>query len=77
MNQNNQPNPKNDNRAQFTARFGCGFIFGIFFAFTLGFVADAQTFTALLGIIFVSAVICGLLSAAFGDKFWHWLRFWI
>ncbi len=77
MDKNNQSKQKNDNRTQFTARFGCGFIFGIFFALSLGLLADAQTFVALLGIIIISAVICGLLSAAFGDKFWLWLRFWL
>ncbi|MCJ8281377.1 MAG: hypothetical protein MJK14_16275 [Rivularia sp. ALOHA_DT_140] len=77
MRKNNQSNPKNHNHAQFTARFGCGFIFGIFAAISFGFALDAQTITALLGIIVVSAVICGLLSAAFGDKFWEWIRFWI
>ncbi len=77
MDQKNQSNQKKDDRTQFTARFGCGFIFGIFFAISLGLVADAQTFASLLAIVIVSAVICGLLSAAFGDRFWLWLRFWL
>lgn len=45
MNKNNPSKKKNHNRAQFTARFGCGFIFGIFAAIALGFAVDAQTFT--------------------------------
>ncbi|MEA5595187.1 hypothetical protein [Rivularia sp. UHCC 0363] len=77
MNKNNQPKQKNDNRTQFIARFGCGFIFGIFLAIGLGFVVDAQTFAGLLGIIVIVAVVCGLLSAAFGDKFWLLFRFWL
>jgi len=77
MNKNNKSNQKKDNSTQFTARFGCGFIFGIFAAISLGFVVDAQTFAGLFAIIVISAVVCGLLSAAFGDKFWHWLSFWL
>lgn len=77
MDKNNRSDRKNDNQAEFTARFGCGFIFGIFLAIALGLLADAPTVAALLGIIFISAVVCGLLSAAFGDKFWYWLRFWL
>ena len=77
MDKNNQSNQKKHNSAQFTARFGCGFIFGIIAAISLGFALNAQTFAALFGIIIISAVICGSLSVAFGDKFWQWLRFWI
>ncbi|MDY6897890.1 MAG: hypothetical protein SWZ49_07390, partial [Cyanobacteriota bacterium] len=77
MDKNNQSNPKKHNRAQFTARFGCGFIFGILAAIALGIAIEAQTIAGLLAIIFISAVVCGLLSAAFGDKFWHWLAFWL
>ena len=77
MRKNNQSNQKNHHRAQFTARFGCGFIFGIFAAIALGFAVDAQTFAGLFAIIVISAVVCGFLSVAFGDKFWQWLRFWI
>ena len=77
MNKNNKSNLKKDNRAQFTARFGCGFIFGIFAAISLGQVVDAQTLVGLFAIILVSSVVCGLLSVAFGDKFWHWLASWL
>ncbi|MGF1674313.1 MAG: hypothetical protein ACFCUV_11610 [Rivularia sp. (in: cyanobacteria)] len=77
MNKNNNSDRKKDKHAEFTARFGCGFIFGIFLAIALGLVAEALTVAALLGIIFISAVVCGLFSAVFGDKFWYWLRFWL
>ncbi|MBF2013810.1 MAG: hypothetical protein IGS23_00980 [Rivularia sp. T60_A2020_040] len=77
MDKNNRSDRKNDKQAQFTARFGCGFIFGIFLAIALGLAADAPTVAALLGIIFISAVVCGLLSVAFGEKFWYWLLFWL
>jgi hypothetical protein len=61
---------------QFTARFGCGFLFGIFAGTSCFFVFGANTMAALFwGWIFVS-LIFGLLSVIFGERFWtkifHW-----
>lgn len=73
MNKNNGSNKKLE-REQIIARFGCGFIFGIFIAISTGLVAAPQTMAGLIGIVIVCAIINGLLSVIFGESFW--LNFW-
>ncbi len=76
MNQNNQPNHKPD-RSRFVARFGCGAIFGIALAIAIGAVAYPTTIAGLLAVVIIFALVCGLLSVVFGDKFWTNLWKWI
>lgn len=50
-------------------RFGCGFVFGlVIFGVTVMKVAGADWVYAVGG-----ALVIGLLSMWFGDKFWEWI----
>lgn len=62
--------------SKFTARFGCGFLVGILIAGGVGILYSAQTMTGLLAVWIIFAIVCGLLSAIFGDKFWHNIIRW-
>jgi hypothetical protein len=72
------PVPNKPDYSQFTARFGCGFIIGILIAGSVSIVYGAQTMGGLIAAWIIFALVCGLLSAIFGNKFWqniiHWIR---
>lgn len=68
-------NPKID-WYRFTARFGCGFIFGIFASVGVGVAFGATTMSGLFwGWVLLSALF-GLLSVIFGEKFWTHIIKW-
>lgn len=77
MSKNSTPNKKS-NYSQFTARFGCGFLVGILIGGSVSIVYSAQTMLGLIAAWVLFALVCGLLSAIFGNKFWlsiiHWIR---
>ncbi|MGD1871887.1 MAG: hypothetical protein ACFB02_02430 [Mastigocoleus sp.] len=73
MNKNNHPNKKLE-RAEIVARFGCGFIFGIFLAIAGGLLAAPQTTLGLILVILLFAIASGFLSVFLGESFW--LKFW-
>lgn len=76
MNQNNQPNQKRD-YSKFVARFGCGAVFGIILAIAGGAIAYPTTVGGLFAVVIIFALVCGLLSVVFGDRFWVNLWKWI
>ena len=83
------PKPKPD-ALTYGVRFGCGFLFGIFFLFCcsargvmrrIGYFEYANEpltsqhtiwsfLSSISEVILIPAIIIGLLSAVFGDKFW-------
>ena len=63
-------------RFEFWVRFGFGFLFGILLGFYLSRVLFGYTSRWWLVFPVMSAFICGILAAKFGDRFWTWLRFW-
>jgi hypothetical protein len=62
---------------QSTAKFGCGFIFGLFAATGCYFVFGAKTMTALFWGWVLFSVMFGLLSVIFGDRFWTKIFPWL
>jgi uncharacterized membrane protein YciS (DUF1049 family) len=75
MHKKNQQNRIDSSK--FTARFGCGFIVGILIAGSTAIVYGAQTIIGLIVAWIIFAILCGLLSAIFGDKFWHHIIHWL
>jgi hypothetical protein len=77
MRKNPVPNKKSDH-SQFIMRFSCGFLVGILIGGSVSMVYGAQTMGGLIVAWVIFALLCGLLSAIFGDKFWqsiiHWIR---
>lgn len=67
---------KNFDSTKFIARFGCGFLVGILIAGGVGILSGAQTISNLIAVWIIFAVVCGLLAAIFGDKFWHTIIHW-
>ncbi|PAX57167.1 hypothetical protein CK510_09170 [Brunnivagina elsteri CCALA 953] len=61
---------------QFTARFGCGFIFGLFAGTSCYFVFGATTMAGLFWGWVIFSVMFGLLSVIFGDRFWTKIYRW-
>ncbi|MEA5572001.1 hypothetical protein [Calothrix sp. UHCC 0171] len=61
---------------QFTARFGCGFIFGLFAATSCYFILGAQTMLGLFWGWVLFSLLFGVLSAIFGDHFWTKIYHW-
>lgn len=60
-------------------RFGCGFVFGIFAGGLLVLRVWPWNGYADIGVILVSAVVCGVLAMKLGDRFWlalGGLRWW-
>ena len=76
MSKNHRPNQKRDH-SKFIARFGCGAVFGIALAIAGGAIAYPTTAAGLFATVIIFAIICGLLSVIFGDKFWTNLWKWI
>lgn len=62
--------------SRFTARFGCGFIFGLFAALGTGLLFGAQTMAGLFWGWILFSLLFGLLSVIFGDKFWTTIIRW-
>jgi amino acid transporter len=68
---------KKSDHSQFAMRFGCGFLIGILIAGSASIVYSAQTMGALILAWVIFALVCGLLAAIFGDKFWQSIIHWI
>ncbi len=73
----NQP-PRNNQPDWYriTARFGCGFVFGLFASVSTVFVFGAQTMAGLFWGWVLLSVIFGLLSVIFGENFWTKIIYW-
>lgn len=57
-------------------RLGCGFAFGLIVGFFWMAEAVMDSWGLPAAIIFVIAIICGVLAMKQGDSFWHSLRSW-
>jgi hypothetical protein len=76
MSRNPLPNKKTD-YSQFIARFGCGFLVGILIGGSCSMVYGTKTMGGLITAWIILALLCGLLSVIFGDKFWKTIIHWI
>jgi hypothetical protein len=56
-------------------RFGCGALFGLFFGGGTLFVGHSMG--ALVAAALGGALVCGVLSVRYGDRFWESLSGWV
>jgi hypothetical protein len=63
-------------RLEFWVRFGFGFLFGVLLGFYLSPRLFGFTSRWWLWFPVVSAFMCAILAAKFGDRFWTWFRLW-
>ena len=60
------------------ARFGCGFVFGLFLV--LGLIGGTDAGNGGYGgamYVLGIALICGLAAMLFGEAFWRWASKWL